>query len=338
MLHRAFAVAGAVAVALVAAATVAGGAWAQELKFFSIGTGSTSGTYFPVGSLIASVISNPPDSLACGEGGGCGAPGLIAAAQASAGSVANIEAIAAGTLESGLAQAHVVHCAYYGEAIYLGKKPLVKLRAIANLYPESVHLVARRGAGIASMDDLRGKRVSLDTPGAGTQVDAYLILEAYGLDDEDLHAVFADPGLAMDMILEERIDAFFFVAGYPGKAIAELASAGKIDLVPIVGAPAEALRGRYNFFAPDRIPAGTYEGIGEVETLSVGAQWVVGADVDDELVYQITKALWHPDNRKLLDGGHAKARLIRRETALAGISIPLHAGAERYYREAGLLE
>ena len=338
MLQRTFTLLGVGVAAILAAHVLAGGTGAQERKFFRIGTGSTSGTYFPVGGLIASVISNPPGARACAEGGSCGVPGLIAAAQSTAGSVANVEAIAQGALESGLAQADVVHWAFFGEGLYRGRKSLRGLRAIANLYPESVHLVVRKGAGIASVADLRGKRVSVDTPGAGTQVDAYLILEAYQLRQGDLPPVFASPELAMDMILEDRIDAFFFVGGYPTKAISELAASGEIDLVPIAGPEAAALRGRYRFFAEDRIPAGTYQGIAEIQTLSVGAQWVVGADIDEALVYQITKALWHPNNRQLLDGGHAKARLIRPETALAGVSIPLHPGAERHYREAGLIQ
>lgn len=338
MLHRAFSLAGLAVAAIIAAASGADGSRAQELKFFRIGTGSTAGTYFPIGSLIASTISNPPGSRACDQGGSCGVPGLIAAAQATAGSVANIQAIAEGALESGLAQADVVHWAYFGEGIYRDKPRATSLRAIANLYPESVHLVVRKDAAITSVPELRGQRVSLDTPGAGTQVDAYLILEAYGLSDQDLHPVFANPGLAMDMMLEDKLEAFFFVGGYPAKAIAELAAAGKVELVPIAGPQADALRQRYSFFARDRIPSDVYQDIEGVETLSVGAQWVVGAEIDDELVYQITRSLWHPNSRLLLDGGHAKARLIRLETALDGVSIPLHPGAERYYREVGRID
>jgi TRAP transporter TAXI family solute receptor len=334
---RAITAAGWVAATLAAAALIAG-AGAQELKFFRIGTGSTAGTYFPVGSLIASVISNPPGSRACEDGGSCGVPGLIAAAQATAGSVANIAALADGSLESALAQADIVHWAYAAQGIYSDKQPVTSLRAIANLYPESFHLVVRKGLQVDSVADLRGKRVSLDTKGAGTQVDAYLILEAYGLGDKDLHPVFANPGLAMELILQDRIDAFFFISGAPARAITELAADGAIDLVPISGPEARSLRERHGFFAEDLIPAGTYAGSRDIETLSVGAQWVVSETVPEELVYQITKALWHPNNRKLLEGGHAKAKLIRPRTALSGISIPLHPGAERYYREADMLK
>jgi len=108
--------------------------------------------------------------------------------------------------------------------------------------------------------------------------------------------------------------------------------------VPIEGAAAQAIMKKYGFFAPDVIPEGTYEGIGETKTISVGAQWVVGAKVDDALVYEITKATWNANTRKLLDSGHAKGKTITLETALNGVGIPLHAGAERFYKEAGVLK
>ena len=108
--------------------------------------------------------------------------------------------------------------------------------------------------------------------------------------------------------------------------------------MPINGPEADAVIKKYGFFAKDLIPAGTYEGIGETESISVGAQWVVSAKVDEELVYGITKALWNEKSRQLLDKGHAKGKSITVETALDGVGIPLHPGAERYYREAGLLK
>ena len=321
-----------------ATAIFATGAAAAEVRFFRIGTGSTAGTYFPIGTLIASVISNPPGSRACEDGGSCGVPGLIAVAQTTAGSVANVLAIAEGAIESGLAQSDVISWAYDGKGLFSGRRRLPTLRLIANLFPESVHLVVRRSAGIGTVRGLRGKRVSLDLPGSGTRVDALIILKAYGLSPSDLEEVAVKPGRATTMILEDELDAFFFVGGYPASAISDLASRGLIDLIPLVGPEAAAIRKRDRFFSIDRIPAGVYDGIGEVRTLSVSAQWVVDESADAELVYEITRALWHPNNRKILDNGHAKARLIRPETALEGVSIPLHPGAERYYREAGLLK
>lgn len=316
--------------------SAAGVAVAQDMKFFRIGTGGTGGTYYPIGGLIAQAISNPPGSRSCDKGGSCGVPGLVAIAQSANGSVANINAINSGTLESGFAQSDVAYWAHTGTGIYKEKGKVEKLRALASLYPESIHLVARKGAGIASVRDLKGKRVSLDEPGSGTIVDARLILEAYGLSEDDIEADYIKPAPAINKIKDGQLDAFFIVAGYPTGSVAELASSAGAELVPLDGPEADAIVEKYGFFAANVIPAETYEGIGETKTLSVGAQWVVSADVDEQLVYEIVKALWNENSRKLLDNGHAKGRAITLETALDGVGIPLHPGAERYYREVGL--
>ena len=311
---------------------------AQDMRFFRIGTGGTGGTYYPIGGLIANAISNPPGSRACDKGGSCGVPGLVAIAQSSNGSVANINGINSGTLESGFAQSDVAYWAYTGTGIFADRGKVASLRAIANLYPESIHLVARKGAGIKSVRDLKGKRVSLDEPGSGTLVDARIILQAYGLSEKDIKPDYIKPTPAIGKIKDNQLDAFFIVAGFPTGSVAELASSAGAELVPIAGAEAQAIMAKYGFFAPDTIPAGTYDGIGETKTLSVGAQWVVGANVDADLVYGITKALWNDNSRKLLDHGHAKGKVIRLETALNGVGIPLHPGAERFYKEAGILK
>ncbi len=314
----------------------AGSALSQDITFFRIGTGTTAGTYFPVGTAIASAISNPPGSRSCESGGSCGVSGLIAVAQTTAGSVENIKSVASGLLESGLAQSDIVHWAYHGEAMFKGKAQLSGLRLIANLYPESIHLVARKDARIASVKNLRGKRVSLDTVGSGTHADALLILRAFGMDEKDLKIVSAKPDRAVAMIMRNELDAFFFIGGYPALGIVDLAARDLIELVPLIGPEAAAIRKKDRFFSTDIIPDGTYEGVGDVQTLSVTAQWVVSINTDEELVYQIAKALWHQNNRKILDAGHEKAKLIRLETALKGASIPLHPGAARFYQEQGI--
>jgi TRAP transporter TAXI family solute receptor len=311
---------------------------AQEMQFFRIGTGGVSGTYYPIGGLIADIISSPPGARPCERGGSCGVPGLVGIAQSSNGAVANVDAISSGALESGFAQSDVAHWAYTGTGIYEGKPPVENLRAIANLYPESIHLVARKGAGIKSVEDLAGKRVSLDEPGSGTLVDAQIILEAYGLSEDDLQAKYIKPSVGLAEMRDNQLDAFFFVAGYPTGSVEELCATVGCELIPIDGPQVETLLENYRFFARDVIPVDTYEGVPETPTLSVGAQWVVAADVDEDLVYGITKALWHDNARILLDDGHAKGRAIALDTALDGVGIPLHPGAERYYREAGLLE
>jgi len=325
---------------LAAAAAVLGTvATAQEPQFFRIGTGGTAGTYYPIGGLIANAISSPPGSRPCEEGGSCGVPGLIATALSANGSVANVNAIAGGTLESGFAQSDVATWAQTGTGIWEDRQAVEELRAIASLYPETIHLVASADSGISSPADLAGKTVSLDEPGSGTLVDARIILDAYGLSEDDIEAEYLKPDQAGERMRDGAMDAFFFVGGFPAGAIAELASQTDITIVPINGDPAEGILNEYTFFAENTVPGGTYEGVSDdVTTLSVGAQWVTSAEQPDDLIYEITKALWNDSTRALLDAGHQKGAAITAETALDGIGIPLHAGAERFYREAGLLE
>ena len=315
-----------------------GPAAAQEPQFFRIGTGGTAGTYYPIGGLIANAISSPPGSRPCEEGGSCGVPGLIATALSANGSVANVNAIAAGTLESGFSQSDVATWAQTGTGIWEDQEAVESLRVIASLYPETIHLVASADAGIASVADLAGKTVSLDEPGSGTLVDARIILEAHGLSEDDVDAQFLKPDQAAERMRDGAMDAFFFVGGFPAGAIAELASQDDITLVPIAGEEAQGILDEYEFFAENTVPAGTYDGVDEdVTTLSVGAQWVTSADQPEELVYEITKALWNDGTRALLDAGHAKGAEITAGSALDGVGIPLHPGAERFYTEAGLL-
>ena len=314
-----------------------GKSFAQELKFFTIGTGGTAYTYYPVGGMIANAISKPPGSRECGKGGSCGVPNLIASAVSSRGSVDNVNAIISGLRNSGFAQSDVAYWAYTGTGTMEGKEPAKDLRTIAALFQEHIHLVALKKSNINSVKDLKGKRVSLDEPGSGTYVDAKLILESNGLSTSDVKAEALKGKAATDALRNGKVDAIFVVAGYPTGAIVELASAVDIKLVPIDGAGAKALTSKYGFFSESPIPSGTYEGVDQVNTVAVGAQWFTSAKEDSELIYQITKALWNKESRKLMDVGHAKGKTITPDTALSGVGVPLHPGAEKFYKEAGLL-
>ncbi len=321
----------------VVAALMAASALAQGSQFFRIGTGSTGGTYVPLGAILASAISNPPGSRECERGGSCGVPGLIAVAQSTTGSVENVRAIGAGQLESALSQADIAFWAYHGRHSFAESGPITNLRAIANLYPEMIHIVVRRDSGILAVSDLRGKRVSLDREGSGTLVDALLILEAYGIEQEDMTVEHLEPGPAADRLREGTLDAFFVVAGAPAAAVTDLAASVPVGLVPIAGPQSERLLQTYPFFSANYIPAGTYPGVYSTPTVSVGAQWLVAAEVPEETVHGVARALWHASTERLLETGHPQGRHIRRESALNGIGIPLHPGASRFYREAGLL-
>ena len=326
------------AITAVLAIGLAGTAVAQELKFFTIGTGGTAYTYYPVGGVIANAISKPPGSRECGEGGSCGVDGLIASAVSSRGSVDNINAIVSGLRDSGFAQSDVAYWAYTGTGTMEGKPPATDLRTIAALFEEHIHLVTLKDSGINSVADLVGKRVSLDEPGSGTYVDANLILAAGGVSTDSITVEALKGGAASEALRNGQIDAFFVVAGYPTGSLVELASAADMKIVPIDGATAEALTSEYGFFAASEIPDGTYEGVDGAATISVGAQWFTSASQDEELIYNITKALWNDESRKLLDVGHAKGRTITLETALNGVGVPLHPGAERFYREMGMID
>jgi TRAP transporter TAXI family solute receptor len=316
---------------------LSGKSFAQELKFFTIGTGGTAYTYYPVGGMIANAISKPPGSRECGKGGSCGVPNLIASAVSSRGSVDNVNAIISGLRNSGFAQSDVAYWAYTGTGTMEGKEPAKDLRTIAALFQEHIHLVALKKSNINSVKDLKGKRVSLDEPGSGTYVDAKLILESNGLSTSDVKAEALKGKAATDALRNGKVDAIFVVAGFPTGAIVELASAVDIKLVPIDGTGAKALTSKYGFFSQSPIPSGTYEGVDEVNTVAVGAQWFTSAKEDNELIYQITKALWNKESRKLMDVGHAKGKTITPDTALSGVGVPLHPGAEKFYKEAGLI-
>ena len=298
---------------------------AQAQQFFRIGTGGTAGTYYPVGGMIANAVSQPGK--------------IVATAQATNGSVANVNGVVSGAMESGFSQSDVATWAYTGTGVYEGKPKVADLRMIANLYPESIHLVVKKGAGIKSVADLKGKRVALDEPGSGTLVNARAVLAAYGVKESDIKPEYIKPNQAGDKLKDGALDAFFFVGGAPAGAIAELASSGAgIELVPLTGPEAEALRRSNPYLAVDTIPAGTYKDVPAVQTMAMGAQWVTSAKADAETVYQITKALYSKAAQDALAAGHAKGKFITKENAVKGVGIPFHPGAERFYKEAGVLK
>jgi TRAP transporter TAXI family solute receptor len=310
----------------------------EEVTFFSIVTGGTVGTYFPIGGLIASALSNPPGSRPCDDGGSCGVPGLVATSVASNGSVSNVAAIASGSAQSGFVQSDIAYWAYTGTGIFDGRSKVDSLRAIASLFPESVHLVVRKGSGIRTVRDLRGKRVSLDEAGSGTLVDARLILEAYGLDEGDIKPQFLPAQRVADSFKNGTIDAFFSVSGWPLSSVMDLAVTTGIELVPIAGPEVAALLKQYRFFSVDEIPNDAYRGVSGVRTVGVRALWLTSVKQPAPLIYQVTATLWNSSTRKMLDSGHVKGQVIRLQSALTGVGIPLHEGAEKFYKEQGLIK
>ena len=316
-------------------------AHAQSPKFFRIGTGGAGGTYFPIGGTIANGISAPPGARPCDKGGQCGVPGLIAIAQSTTASVFNNAAVQNGELEAGLAAADVTRSMYLGEGKFDGK-PHPKLRIVANLYPEDLHLVMPKGAKISNLGDLKGKRVGIAQAGSGTQVAVLQMLEAWGVTRDNMDEAELNNSQSAERLADGQLDAYFYAAGWPVSAMVQLSSTKGMELHSFSEEDLQKINGIIPAYIPSKIPAGVYEGVDyEVKTPAVSALLVVSADLDDELVYGITKAMWNDNTRKLLDNGHAKGKQITPDTALDGVmalGVPLHPGAEKFYKEAGLLK
>ncbi|WP_419905420.1 TAXI family TRAP transporter solute-binding subunit [Kiloniella sp.] len=326
---------------LLACSMIAGAASAQEMKFFRIGTGGAGGTYFPIGGIIANAISNPPGSRACDAGGNCGVPGLVAMAQSTNASAHNVNAIQAGQMEAGLSGAATLHFAYKGVGKYEGNaKP--DLRIIANLYPEDLHLVMPKGGALEGLEALKGKRVGIAQAGSGTQIAVELIIGDHGVNRENIEEAELNNSQSAERLADGQLDAYFYAAGTPVAAMIQLDNTKGMELYSFTDKEVKMANTTVPYYIPSKIPAGTYPGITyDVNTVAVSGILVTNANQDEELIYQITKAMWSKTARKLLDNGHAKGKSITLETALdgvEGIGVPLHPGAERFYKEVGMLK
>jgi len=310
---------------------------AQETHFFRIGAAATAGSFFEVGGVLASAISKPADSLPCEQGGSCGVPGLVAVAEATQGSVANLRMVASDQIESGIAQSDVVSWAFAGTGVFADEGPIKTLRAIASLFAESLHLVVPAAGPIQTLADLKGRRISLGQTGSGTLVDARIVLAASGLTEQDLSAEYLRSGTAAANLSEGTLEGFFLIGGVPLPAVRALAATTPIRLIPIPDDVLSKMQEKYGAYDRSVIPADTYPGVG-VATSTVGfhALWVVSAEASDDLIFAITKALWNEATQRLLDTHDPIGKDVRLEHALDGLTVPLHPGALRFYRQAGL--
>lgn len=315
-----------------------GRAGAQDASFFRIGTASSDSPFFAIGGLLASAISKPAGSRPCSAGGSCGVEGLIAVAVSTDGAVANVEAVNSNKLESGLIPSDVAYWAYRGEGSFESRGKFRNLTAIASLYPEPIHLVVARKAKIRDIKSLAGKRISLGPERSGTADAARAILQAYGIPVSKRKTRYDQPREAAELLQKGQIDAFFVVGGMRSDVVGELAVAMEIDILPLAGPPTQTLIGRLPYLSATTIPADAYQGVGEVATLAIPVQWIVSEKVSDQLVYGITRALWHASTRRMLDSRTMEGKMILPKAALDGLGVPLHPGAARYYREMRMLK
>ena len=305
---------------------------------FQISTGSTTGSYFPVGQLLAQLLSHPPGVGRCQAADVCGPAGLIVSTRASEGSIANVNAVNSGNVTSGIAQADVVALAVAGKGAFAKTGPAKQLRTVANLYGEDLHLLAAKNANIKSVADLRGKRVSLSSEGSGTINTARAVLAAYRLSERSIVPNYDSGERATDLLQSGKLDAMFSVGGAPSSLVEQLLDEGVAVLIPVNGDARTRLMRAQPHLYPHTIPQGTYSGTGNVETVAVDALWITDASQPDNLIYGVVKSLFNPANRATLNAERVGAHFLEPGSAAKGATAPLHPGAARYYMEAGMLE
>ena len=317
---------------LVLSMGVAAGQVQAETTYVYIGTGGVAGVYYPAGSAIAKLVNARQDTR-----------GIHVEAKGTEGSVFNINAVIAGKLEFGLAQSDRQFEAYNGAAnSEWAGKPQKDLRAVFSLYHETVTLVAAEDADIHSIADLKDKRVHIGDPGSGARQNAIDAMNAFGLDwQSDVDVEKAQAYKAVDLLQAGRIDAFFFTAGHPNGALLEAtAGARKVRFVEISGPGIDALLKTKPHYARAVVPIKAFytsaANESDVATFGVKATLVTSAKVSDEMVYLITKAVFDDLEgfKRLFPAFYG----LTRENMLEGLSAPIHPGALRYYKEAGLIK
>ena len=251
-------------------------------------------------------------------------------------SVANARLLGQKDIESAFVAADILHAAYFGTGQFEGK-PLKNVRALGALYPEQVQLVTLASANVKTFRELKGKSVSSGSPGSGQWQLLGDLLETHGMTRKDIVEDTSSFAQSVDKIKDGVLVASLITAGAPTTSIVELANAREIRIVPLSGPEIESLRKKQPYYASVQLPSGTYKGqSAPVDTLAVMAIWATHDGVTDAMAYEVTKALY--ENAEILGQVHPKGKEISLRTALLSVSIPLHPGAEKYYREKGLIK
>lgn len=290
---------------------------AAETKFINIGTGGTAGTYYPLGGAVAEILKDELKYNATAESTGA--------------SAANINLLNSGSVDIAFIQNDVSYYADQGTELFEGKK-VEGLKCLATLYPETCQLMTLKGTGIASVADLKGKKVAVGAAGSGVEANARQILKAAGLTYEDIDEQYLSFAEAASGLKDGNIDAGFITAGYPTAAIQDISAQHDVVLLSLSDDIINQLMEQYPFYAKMTIPAGTYQKQDQdVQTLAVMAMLVVTDKMDEQTGYDIVKAIY--SNLDRLKVAHSVGQLITRETAMEGVSIPMHPGAEKYFNE-----
>ncbi len=315
------------AVACVAVAAAATTAMAQQRLFFGIATGGTGGTYYPLGGMLAQLISNK----ATVDG-----RKVAATAEAAGASVANAKLLGSKEIESAFVAADILDAAYQGKAQF-ANGAIKSLRALGALYPETVQLVTRADSGINSIKDLKGKSISSGSPGSGQYQLVTDLLRVHGLSRSDVKEDSSSFTQAMDKIKDGNLHATLITGGVPVAAITDAAQSHAIRIIPLAGSQLDELLKAQPYYTRVQLPANTYKGqTAPVDTLAVMAVWATHDGVSEQTAYEVTKALY--ENTAIMGQVHVQGRNISLKTALGVGSVPLHPGAARYFKEKGLVK
>ena len=308
---------GAVLLLVAAVATLSfAGSKKEEVQFLSIGTGGTAGTYYPLGGAMAEIIN-------------ANVKNVNATAVSTGASVANINKLNEGEFQMVMVQNDVTYYAYSGTEMFQQK--LEGLRGVATLYYETIQIVTLSTTGIKGFDDLRGKRIAVGAAGSGTEVNARQILEIVGLTYDDIKPQYLSFAEAANGLRDGNTDAAVLTAGVPTAAVRDIAAQRDVVIVPIPDDVATKLIARYPFYTRYSVPKDTYpKQTADVPTLAVKAMLAVDASLDEQLVYDVTKAIF--TNLDRLGLAHAQGKVIKKETAGEGMPIPMHPGAQKFYK------
>ncbi len=301
-----------------------------KTTFVTIGTGGITGVYYPTGGAIAKMLNDKRKEY-----------GIRATVEATGGSVFNVNAIMSGDLEFGVVQSDRQYQATNGLAEWADKGPQKDLRAVFSIHPESVTLVASVASGVKTVADLKGKRVNIGNPGSGQLQNSIDALTAEGIDvDKDIQAERVKAAEAPALLQDGRLDAFFYTVGHPSGAFKEAtAGATKVRFVDITGEGIDKLIAEKPYYAKSVVPVKLYPDAAnteDVQTFGVKATFCTSAAVPDDVVYAITKEVF--DNFEEFKKLHPAYEVLTREGMLEGLSAPIHPGAMKYYKEAGLIK
>jgi len=287
-----------------------------------LATGGSTGTYYAYGSALAQILTEKTK--------------VPITVQSTGASKANIQLMAAGEVELAMVQNDVMDYAWKGVDLFNGEV-IKSFNSMAALYAEVCQVVANPAAGIRTIADLKGKNVSVGDAGSGTEFNARQILEVYGITFNDINKQNMGFGPSADALKDNKIDAFFCVAGAPTPAIIDLATSKEIIILELDDAHASQLSQKYPFYTQYPIPAGSYRGqTTAVKTPAVKATFIVSPKVSETTVYNLTKALF--ENKAQIMTAHAKGAELDTKYAVDGISVPFHPGAVKYYKEVGVMK